>query len=143
MIDINAPIVPYESIGGIKLYSTIKELKEIVTGKNVEVQVFNKVRIIYTIGDSLKLFFDLLTGKLFKIVTLAGYKGALFGEIKVGMKSEEFLKIEPSFVYDDFEEVYETEKGVYIETEARNDTVRWISIFVKELGTEAFKKGEW
>ncbi|WP_088839311.1 hypothetical protein [Listeria sp. ILCC792] len=143
MIDVNAPIIPYESMGGVKLYSTIKDVKEIITGKNVETKVFHNTWIVYSIDDSLELFFDLLTGKLFKIVTLGGYKGTLFGKIKVGMKSEEFLKIESSFVYDDFEEIYETKKGVYIETEVVNDTAKWISIFVKEIDSESFRLGEW
>lgn len=143
MIDINAPIIPYESMGGIKLYSTIKDLREVITGENVEVKVFHNVWIVYSIDNLLELFFDLLTGKLFKIVTLDDYCGKLFDKITVGMKKDEFLELEPSFIYDDFEEVYESNKGIYIETDAINDTARWISIYVKEMNTEAFEKGEW
>jgi hypothetical protein len=59
------------------------------------------------------LFFSLINGKLFKITTLENYKGKLFDCIYVGMPEAELLEIEPSFIYDDFEEVYESGKGVF------------------------------
>ena len=133
MIDINAPIIPYEGMGGIKLYSTIKDLKETLIGDNVKATVLNNLWIRYEISDYLYLFFSLLNGKLFKITTLSGYKGLLWGKIKVGMKAEEFIKIEPSFRYDDFEEVYECDKGVFIETDVDEDRALWISVYVRDI----------
>lgn len=133
MIDINAPIIPYEGMGGIKLYSTIKDLKEILSSDNVKATVLNNLWIRYEIPDCLYLFFSLLNGKLFKITTLSGYRGLLWNKINVGMKAEEFIKIEPSFRYDDFEEVYECDKGVFIETDVEEDRALWISVYVKDI----------
>lgn len=116
MIDIYAPIIPYESLGGIKLYSTIKELRDIITGENVIARVIFNDRIRYDIDDSILLYFHLYNGKLFKICTLKNYKGKLFDKIYVGLPEEDILKVEPTFAYDDFEEVYETPKGAFIET---------------------------
>lgn len=135
MIDINAPIIPYEGMGGIKLYSTIKDLKEILSSDSVKATVINNLWIRYEIADYLYLFFSLLNGKLFKITTLRGYRGLLWDKINVGMKAEEFIKIEPSFRYDDFEEIYESDKGIFIETDAEEDRALWISVYVKDIST--------
>lgn len=43
MIDINEPIIPYQGIGGIKLYSTIKELKPILENRKVKAQILNNL----------------------------------------------------------------------------------------------------
>lgn len=141
MIDLYAPIIPYESLGGIKLYSTIKELRDIITGKNVTSRVFFNEWIRYDIDDSILLHFHLYNGKLFKISTQKNYKGKLFDKIYVGLPEEDILKVEPTFVYDDFEEVYETPKGAFIETNGQ--TVEWISIFVRELYDKDFEEANW
>ncbi|SHJ81824.1 hypothetical protein SAMN02745248_01022 [Hathewaya proteolytica DSM 3090] len=143
MIDINEPIIPYQGIGGIKLYSTIRELKPLLEDRKVKAQILNNLWIRYEIADSLYLFFNLVNGKLFKITTLNGYKGLLWGKIGVGMKAQDFMKIEPSFNYDDFEEVYESSKGVFIETDAVEDTAIWISVYVKEMDEPNFNEGNW
>lgn len=143
MIDINAPIIPYVGMGGLRLYSKLESMRSILDQENVRSQILNDTWIRYDIGDFLELFFHLGNKKLFKITTLDGYKGKLFNMIFVGMKEKEFSKIEPTFIYDEFEEVFESEKGVFIETDAIEHTARWISIFVKELDTEDFDKGNW
>ena len=61
----------------------------------------------------------------------------------IGMHIDDVLKIEPSFIYDDFEEVYVSNKGIYIETDPVNNSVLWISVFVKEIENEDFEKGNW
>lgn len=143
MIDINAPIIPYVGIGGIKLYSKCESLENILSQDNVTSQVLNTIMIRYDIGDFLELFFHSGNSKLFKITTLGEYKGKLFDKIFVGMKEEDFLQIEPNFVYDDFEEVFESEKGVFIETDPITHTAKWISVFIKELDENTFEKGDW
>lgn len=49
------------------------------------------------------------------------------------------LEIEPSFVYNDFEEVWEFEKGIFIETSAGTNTVKWISVYIRELDNADFE----
>ena len=143
MFDINAPIIPYEGMGGIKLYSTIRELKDILTGEDVIEEVQHNIWAVYDVQDCIYLFFNLVNGKLFRITTLAGYKGMLWDKIGVGTKAEEFIKIEPSFKCDDFEYIYECDKGVFIETEGEEDRAMWISVYIKELYDKDFDEGNW
>lgn len=143
LLDISAPIVPFEGFGGIKLYSTRTELRELLEGDAVEAEVINNNWIRYDIQNSVELFFHLKNNKLFRITTLDNYQGKLFGKIGVGTTEKELLKAEPSFVYDDFEEVWESEKGAFIEMNAETNTVRWISVYIKELDDKDFNNANW
>lgn len=143
MICINAPIIPYKSVGNIKLYSKISDVERIIKNRKIEKQELNKVWIRYKIDDSLYLFFDIANEKLFKITVLEGYKGKLFDKIFVGMNEDELLKADPTLVYDDFEEVFESKQGYFLETNPIQHTVQNISIFVREMDSEEFEKGIW
>ena len=141
-LDIYAPIIPFEGFGEIKLYSTRDELKELLEKQNVSETVVNEW-IRYDIDNSIELFFHSKNNKLFRITTLDNYKGMLFGKIGVKTSKEEMLKVEPTFVYDEFEEVWESPKGVFIEMDAETDVVRWISIYIPELDSEEFEECNW
>lgn len=54
----------------------------------------------------------------------------LFEGICVGTTEEEMLEVDPTFVYDDFEEVWESSKGVYVEMDVETNTVKWISVYI-------------
>ena len=142
-LDITAPIIPFEGLGGIKLYSTREELKDILSLDGVESEIICNEWIEYDIQNSVELFFHLGNNKLFRITTLDNYKGKLFEKIGVGTAEEEMLKIEPSFVYDEFEEVWESEKGVFIEMDAETNKARWISVYIPELNLENFEDCQW
>lgn len=143
LLDISAPIVPFKGFGKIMLYSTRDELHKLLEIEGVESEVIHNDWIRYDIQNSVELFFHLKNNKLFRITTLDNYKGKLFKKIRVGTTEKELLEAEPSFVYDDFEEVWESEKGVFIEMDAETNTVRWISVYIKELDTEDFEKANW
>lgn len=143
LLDIFAPIVPFKGFGEIKLYNTRDELRELLEKEDVELQIINNDWIRYDIQNSVELFFHRKNNKLFRITTLDNYQGKLFEKIGVGTTEKELLEIEPSFVYDDFEEVWESEKGVFIEMDAETNTVRWISVYIKELGDEDFENANW
>lgn len=144
LIDVEAPIIPWEGMGGIKLYSTIKELRPLLENReDVKAVVYHNMWVKYTIKNIMELFFHLANGKLFKIVTLEGYKGKLFGKIGVRTKEKELLKIEPSFVYEDFEEVFESEKGVFLQTDPITQRATWITVYIKELFNDDFGEANW
>ena len=143
LLDITAPIIPFKGFGEIRLYSTRDELKELLSSNDVKVKLINENWIRYDIQNSVELFFHLKNNKLFRITTLDNYKGKLFEKIGVGSTEEEMLEIESSFVYDEFEEVWESDKGVFIEMDAVTNNVRWISIYIPELDTENFEKADW
>lgn len=143
LLDISAPIVPFEGLGGIKLYSTRDELKELLEKEDTKSEVIHNDWIRYDIQNSVELFFHLKNNKLFRITTLDNYQGKLFGRIGVGTTENELLEAEPSFIYDDFEEVWESEKGIFIETDAESNIVKWISVYIKELNNENFEDANW
>ncbi|MFD1427623.1 hypothetical protein JOD24_001450 [Kroppenstedtia sanguinis] len=143
MIELNAPIIPWEGMGNIKLYSHISELYDLIEQSKVEPVLLEKFLIRYEIESSVDLCFNVVNGRLFKMTALENYKGTLFGNIKIGMPIEDVLLREPSFVYDDFEEVYCSPKGIYIETDPVEHTVLWISVYIKEIDHEDFEKGNW
>lgn len=143
LVDISAPIVPFEGLGGIKLYSTRDELKELLEKEDTKSEVIHNDWIRYDIQNSVELFFHLKNNKLFRITTLDNYQGKLFGRIGVGTTENELLEAEPSFIYDDFEEVWESEKGIFIETDAESNIVKWISVYIKELNNENFEDANW
>jgi hypothetical protein len=143
MINLEAPIIPWIGMGGIKLYSHISELKSLLESEKVECFLYDKFLVRYEIKGKIYLFFNLINGKLFKITTLEEYKGLLFDEIYVGQKTEDMLRVDTSFEYDEFEEIYVSDKGVFVETEPETDTVKWISIYIKELETEEFDRALW
>ncbi|GEN35881.1 hypothetical protein [Aneurinibacillus danicus] len=143
MVQLNAPIVPWEGMGGIKLYSHISEFYGILEQSKEAPKLLGKFLIRYEIKDSVDLWFNIINGKLFKITALKNYKGKLFGELCIGMHIDEVLEREPSFIYDDFEEVYCSPKGIYIETDPVEHTVLWISVYIKEIDNEDFERGNW
>ena len=99
--------------------------------------------IQYNIQDTIELLFHMKNDKLFRITTLEKYQGKLFGKIGIGITEYELLKAEPSFVYDDFEEVWESARGAFIEMDAETNTVKWISVYIKELADEEFEEAKW
>lgn len=72
--------------------------------------------------------------------TLINYYLNLKNGLGVGTTEEEMLEIEPSFVYNEFEEVWESDKGVFIEMDAETNKVRWISVYIPELDLESFEE---
>lgn len=143
LLDFTAPIVPYEGVGEIKLYSTRDMMSQILKLEGTETLVINESWIRYDIQNSIELFFHMKNDKLFRITTLENFKGKLFEGIEIGTTEEDMLKMEPTFVYNEFEEVWESKKGVFIEMDARTNKVKWISIFIPELDFENFEEGKW
>lgn len=137
-LDVMAPIIPFEGLGGIKLYSTKEELRDILSLDDVESKIFYNAWIEYDIQNSVELLFHIKNDKLFLIRTLDNYKGKLFGKIGVGTTEEEMLETEPSFVYDDFEEVWKSDKGIIVETDAVTNRARWISVYIPETLSDDF-----
>lgn len=143
MVNSDAPIIPWKEVGGIKLYSTIRELRNIIEDTDNKGRLLNNIWARYEIDNKMYLFFSLVNGKLFKITALSNYKGKLFDKICVGMTESELLEVEPSFIYDDFEEVYESEKGVFLETDPQTKRITNISVYIKEADADDFEEYKW
>ena len=65
MIELDAPIVPWEGIGNIKLYSTIDELKKIVEDKDTRRFKYYENLVRYEVPGKIYLFFNLINRKRF------------------------------------------------------------------------------
>ena len=59
MINIDAAILPWEGIGGIKLYSHIKNLKNVIISEKATSFLYDRFLVRYEIQDTLYLFFNI------------------------------------------------------------------------------------
>lgn len=143
MINLQANIEPWKGLGGIRLYAHISEYQELLELSRAKTHMLGRFLIRYEIENQVFMWFNIVNGKLFKITACKQYKGKLFDKITIGMEMEQVLKIDNSFMYNDFEEVYESSKGVYIETNPEDDRVMWISVFIKEINEKSFEIGNW
>ena len=143
LLDKMAPIIPYIGLGDIKLYSTREELRDLLSLDGVDSMMITENWIRYDICNTVELFFHLGNDKLFRISTLDNYQGKLFEKIGVGTTTEDISKLDSSFVYNEFEEVWESDKGVFIETDAETNKVRWISVYIPELDLDDFEECKW
>lgn len=141
MIDKNAPIIPYQEMGGVKLYSSLDELSNILC--KYEKVVLNDTWIRYDISNIMSMFFHRGNNKLFKMTTMKEYNGRLFDKITVETTEKELIEIDDSFVYDEFEEVWESKKGIFIETDPQTHKATWISVYIMELDDNNFEEAKW
>lgn len=143
-IDLDAPIIPGIGLGGIRLYSKVDEIKDILNAPEIKKEVsYNGT--MYELENAIRIFVNNHNNKVYKLTAIDNYRGTLFEQIKIGMNVNDILKIEPSFEYEDFEEVFISPKGIYMERDL-NDIVFWLSVFVKEseaLNIDDFWAGKW
>ena len=167
-IDISAPIIPGESIGGIPLYSHIRDYRDLVnsfeycekkTGKDLSHSFFGTFEIAYEYKDIMTLVFSIINGKLLIIIAQKGYNGLLFDKIRVGMNIKEAMKLEPRIYFDNVHEEYylvKGEKGIMLETDPATGNIAVIMVNIKEMDeieddkgnasfekSEEFNKGNW
>lgn len=140
-IDKYAPIIPYVEMGKIKLYSSMSELSNIIADSKEN--ILNDLWVRYDVDNVLSLFFHRKNCKLFKITTLAGYCGCLFEKIDVKTFEDDIVLLDDSFEYDDFEEVWESKKGAFIEVDPCTRKATWITVYIKEMNDDDFDNGEW
>lgn len=142
MIDVYAPIIPFKGLGGIKLYSTLDEIKPLLEGEEVLVENQHGEWTRYEVKNKAYLFFHNKSNKLFKITTLPNYRGA-FNNIGTNTTEEELTSLDSSFLYDDFEEVFESPKGIFMQSNPLTHKFSWISVYIKELDSPEFDAGQW
>ncbi len=149
MIDLTTPIVPYVGTGIFKLYAdyseTIAQLQAMHIEYDEEVWKVNDTDppwiIINNIGDDIELFFA--KDKLFKIVLLNNFKGALPNGISLNTSIDEAQKIDPNLKFDDWEEVFESSEGYLLEDYIETKAITAISIFIPELLRDDFYEYNW
>ena len=153
MLDLTTPIIPYKGTGIFELnadYSdivarmqaadieyaeTVREPKNIAGG--------NLPWTIITIGeDDIELYFA--KGRLFRIVLLNNFKGALPNGISLADTIEEARKLDPMLkVYDLEDGVYDSSEGYLLEDSLVVDKLIAISIFIPALQSDDFFEYKW
>ena len=148
----NETIIPFIGTDSFKLYQNIDETKEILKSSGVsfreevwssENETIPNPWTVLIIDDVISLFFA-KNNKLFKIVFWEGYKGSLPNGISLSTSIDEAKDIDSSLLFDDWNEIYQSEKGYWIEDNIDTKMVLTISIFIKELlDEEIFDYCEW
>lgn len=148
----NETIIPFIGTDSFKLYQNIDETKEILKSSGVsfreevwssENETIPNPWTVLIIDDVISLFFA-KNNKLFKIVFWEGYKGSLPNGISLSTSIDEAKDIDSSLLFDDWNEIYQSEKGYWIEDNIDTKMVLSISIFIKELlDEEIFDYCEW
>ncbi|MBP3633492.1 MAG: hypothetical protein J6J43_02835 [Oscillospiraceae bacterium] len=134
MYDIYAPIIPRVGMGGFLLNMSKQEAEKVLgyplgDGENMHNGAWKK----YMIDDALTLFFSVQQNKLKAIETEKDYKGLVLGRIGTSTDEADLLRLDPTLVYDEFEEVYESKEHHYqIETCLPEEKARWISISTED-----------
>ena len=108
----DAPIEPDAGLGGLTLRTPISQIGDIALAllerydgdwaRVCEVHPLWEAR--YLLGP-IAVCADIRNGRIFKLIADAGYSGALFGAIHVGMPVGEALRLEPHLYYDEDEEL--------------------------------------
>jgi len=137
----NEVIIPCEGIESIKLYHKIDEVKFVLQSDGIpyreeiwsaESETVPNPWTVLVVDNLFSLFFA-KNGKLFKMVFWEGYQGSLPNGISLGVSVKEASSMDSSLSFDDWNEVYQSDKGYWIEDNVDNNTVMSISIFIKEL----------
>lgn len=134
-------IIPYEGIDSIKLYEKIDDVRTILKAEQIlyreeiwsaESETVPNPWTVLIVDNIMSLFFA-KNGKLFKIVFWEGYQGSLLNGISLNTSIEDAKKIDSSLQFDDWNEIYQSNNGYWIEDNIDTQTVLSISIFIKEI----------
>ena len=144
-------VTPFIGLDEIKLLSTLDEVKQYLKLNDVEYSTEYQSNkgctpevpwTILHIENSISLLFA--KNKLWQIYLEEKYEGSLPNGIKIGMKMEEALKIDPSLKFDDWNEDFQSDYGYRLEDDLDNNAVLSIAVFIKEvLDDDVFNRYEW
>ncbi len=150
MIDLTTPIIPYVGTGIFKLDSSPDEiktlLKEYDVSYNEEINV-NRYNpkdppwIIIEIVNVMELFFA--KNRLFKIVLKGTFSGNLPNGVNLDTTLDDARKIDPNLTFDDWDEIYISTNGYWVEYDEDTKKLCWIAIFIPALERDDFFDYNW
>ena len=148
---LNSKIEPFIGVGDFKLYMTVEEAKSIVKKDkcNFTMEVWSNQGCspeipwtVIRVENSIHLFFA--KNKLFKIYLENDFVGKLNNGICITMPLAKAIEIDPTLSFDDWNEIYQSKNGYWIEDDLDDKTVLSISIFIPEiLDDNVFDSYEW
>ena len=150
MIDLTTPIIPYRGTGIFELNADYNEMISRIQAANIGYDV--EVRehddtvdppwTILTLGeDDIELFFA--KDRLWKIVLLNSFKGALPNGINLDTSIADAKKIDPKLKFNDWDEIYESSEGYWLEYSYVTERLSWISIFIPAVERDDFYEYKW
>ena len=145
-------ITPFKGTETFEFYKTLDEIKTYFSSNKIsfreeywssESETIPNPWNVIIIDDVISLFFA-KNKKLFKIVFWENYFGNLPNGIHTGMKIEDAIIHDKSLFYDEWNEVYVSDNGYWIEDNIETNQVMSISIYIKELlDDELFDSCKW
>ena len=148
---INWEIVPFEGIGKFKLYSSVSDIKKILDEEKIsyfqEIQEHKNCTnpepwVLITVKDMINFWF--VKDKLFEIWIEKKFTGSLSNGLKFGMPIEKACKIDSELTFDDWDEIWKSPLGYWIEDNIDTKTVAKIAVFIREiLDDDLFYSYEW
>ena len=136
-------IIPYKGIGDICFNMSYDETKDYLKKNSIQyaVEVLENKGCdpevpwkIIRIGTDISIFFA--NEKMFKIYLEENYSGSLDNGICIGTSIDKAKDIDPTLVYEDFDEYYSSSLGYWIEDDVDSQKVISITIFIKALLNE-------
>jgi hypothetical protein len=106
-IDLTAPVVPAESLGGLQIRTHVTDIDDLLRGiGTTSPGTFELVRPYearFSFGDgSVEAAVDIRNGRIFKLIGRRNYKGC-FGAVALGMIAAEVFRHDSRFFFDDAE----------------------------------------
>ena len=145
-------LVPFKGTASFALYQNIRSAKAVLDSAQIgyveelwessSETIPNPWKVLIVEGV-ISLFFA-KNDKLFKIIVWDNYAGCLPNGICTGMSIEKAKELDPTLLYSDWNEDYESKLGYWFEDDTEAKTIMSISIFIKEaLDEETFDYCRW
>lgn len=157
-IDISAPIIANESLGGLRLRTHIIELAELITGLGVSrpggFDLLTPFEARYSFAEgSVQAVVDVRNGKVFRLHATKNYNGSFGKGVRVGMRVQEAMLIEPRLYYSEVEELLLCEgvPGITFDIPVTDPepadvpslAICVISVYAQEIETADGQAGRW
>jgi hypothetical protein len=157
-LDIYADIIPNQGLGGLQLRIPVRAIQELLDSLGVlregSYQLVAPFEARYRLaGGAVEVAVDIRNGKVFKLIAHAGYKGALFGRVTVGMRVRDAIAVEPRLYYNPAEEFIccEGVSGLAIDLpvidplprEVPELIISSIAVYASEIATLQGQEGDW
>lgn len=144
-------VIPYKGFGDISFKMSFDDVKKHLRKKQIHFHTENWPNKgcdpevawdIIRIGKDISIFFA--KNRMFKIYFENGFSGSLENGISLGMHIKDAKAIDDTIQYDDWEEVYTSEQGYWLEDDVENGKIISMTIFIKELeDDDVFFRYDW
>ena len=147
-LDLTTPIIPYKGTGIFELNADYDEIKSRLAAHDISYEEstmpatdIDPPWTIIDVGGNFELFFA--KNRLFKIILKGNFAGSLPNGINLDTTIDDAEEIDPTLEFDDWEEIYESANGYWLEDDLETRKLRWITIFIPALERDDFFKYDW